>query len=71
MKSTITMPDEPLPFPKLMVTSDGTVVFFASEGHGTCVSEASCGFYSTLWGMGLFTDLPHGATVTLSNGEAS
>lgn len=72
MKVTVnnTTPTQEKPFPKLMCTSDGYVVFFLQKNEGICLQKAasSCdkvGNYSEGWNMDGFTDF--NGSITLSN----
>ncbi len=48
------------PFPKLMKSRLGSIVFFQEEGCGVCILKSKTaidvGEYSTNWDMGFFTD---------------
>lgn len=58
-----------LPFPKLMVSSNGLVVFMVADKSGTVVyrgnSPHRIGFSSGIWAMDEFTDFD--GTVSLTN----
>ena len=55
-------------FPKLMIHTDGTIVFFSESEKGVCVKEGGntrVGFLATTYCMSDFTDFE--GTITLSN----
>ena len=64
-----------LPFPKLMISDDGIIVLATFvDGEiftGTVVHEGDprceIGFYSKIWNISNFKDLPEGVEVVLSN----
>ena len=50
------------PFPKLMISKMGTIVFFSKYDEGICIKR---GKYLTTWDMSYFTDFT--GSVTISN----
>ena len=63
-------PKSDKPFPKLMSTKNGYVVFFVEDGKGLCLAIPSgfqdkIGDFDEAWNMAGFTDFE--GSITLSN----
>lgn len=47
------------PFPKLMISKDGSIIFFQRESLGICLQASNNSFFSEvshIWDMELFQD---------------
>jgi hypothetical protein len=70
LTSSVSDARDVLPFPKLMITKEGTIVLFADNISGTVLvttrrSVQPIGYYSDGWALSCFHDFY--GTVTLEN----